>query len=79
MNEVLRQNNTSSQLFAEWQEHGSAVKSATSPMVKYAFASEAANHVRPTATILPNGRQLNHDNGSSGGHGNHSSLGSNGW
>jgi hypothetical protein len=66
VNEILRQYNTFSQLFAEYQEHGGAVNTATSPKVQYAFASGAANYVRPTATIYPNGRQLNYDYGSAG-------------
>jgi len=67
LNEVQFEYNTFGQLSTEYQEHGGAVNTSTSPKVQYAYANGSANHFRPTTMTYPNGQSLTFDYGSSGG------------
>jgi RHS repeat-associated protein len=57
------------QLKFEYQEHGGAVNTSTSPKVQYSYSemSSGANHSRLTAMTYPNSRVLTYDYGTSGG------------
>ena len=56
VNEVQNAYNDFSQLTAQYQAHGGAVNTGTSPKVQYAYANGSANHVRPVSVTYPNGR-----------------------
>jgi RHS repeat-associated protein len=63
VSQVQRSFNGLGQLTAEYQEHGGAVNTATSPSVQYGYTLMAggANHSRPTTLTYPNGRVLNYN------------------
>jgi RHS repeat-associated protein len=65
-NEVLFAYNAFGQITHDYQEHGGAVNTSTSPKVQFAYANGAAGHVRPTSVTYPNGRMLNFSYGDSG-------------
>ncbi len=71
VNEVSYTYNYLQQLTTEYQQHGGAVDTSTSPKVQYAYASGSANTVRPTSITYPGGasapRVVNYDYGTSGG------------
>jgi RHS repeat-associated protein len=50
--------NTFGQLITDYQEHGGAVNTSTSPKVQYGYANGSANTIRPTTLTYPNGRVL---------------------
>jgi RHS repeat-associated protein len=54
-NEVVRAYNDFNQLVTEWQEHGAAVNTTTSPKVEYSYENGSANTVRPTGMTYPDG------------------------
>ncbi len=56
--------NDFSQVTAEYQQHGDAVDTSTSPVVEYNYASGSANTIRRTKIIYPDGRQLVYNYGS---------------
>jgi RHS repeat-associated protein len=60
VNQVLRQYNGLGQLTAEYQSHGGAVDTASTPAVRYAYSMMAggANHSRLLSMTYPNGRVL---------------------
>jgi RHS repeat-associated protein len=57
VNQVERVYNGLGQLTAEYQEHGGAVNTSTTPVVQYAYSEMAggANHSRPTSVTYPDG------------------------
>ncbi|MBL8797111.1 MAG: hypothetical protein JNM56_24635 [Planctomycetia bacterium] len=63
VNQVLREFNGFGQLITEYQEHGSAVNTSTSPKVQYTYSemSGGASHSRLTSIIYPNGRVLSYN------------------
>jgi RHS repeat-associated protein len=65
VNEVQRTYNHFGQLTHEYQAHGGAVNTSTSPKCQYAYADGSANHVRPTSMTYPDGRVLNDNYGTS--------------
>ncbi len=69
VNQVQRAFNGLGQLTTEYQAHGAAVNTATTPKVQYAYAEMGggANQSRPTSMTYPNGRVLTDDYGTSGG------------
>ncbi len=67
VNDVLRLFNEFAQLSDEYQEHAGAVNTATSPSVGYQYADGSANTIRPTATIYPDGRDVNLSYGTAAG------------
>ena len=66
-NEVQFAYNDFGQVSTDYQEHGAAVNTSTSPKVQYAYATGSDNSIRPTALTYPDGRVLNYGYGSSGG------------
>jgi len=66
VNEVQHAYNSFGQPTTEYQEHGGAVNTGTSPKVQFAYANGSANHARRTSMTYPNGRVLNDNYGSSG-------------
>jgi RHS repeat-associated protein len=67
VNDVQFAYNDFSQLITDYQAHGGAVNTSTSPRVQYAYANGSANTVRPTTLTYPNARVLNYDYGTSSG------------
>ena len=63
VNEVQFDYNNFSQLTADHQSHSGAVVPGTTPQVQYAYASGAANHIRPTSITYPDGRVTDFDYG----------------
>jgi len=69
VNEVEFEYNEAALPVTEYQEHGAAVNSATSPNVQYAFdetvdaAGELTKGLRPTSVTYPNGRILRYEYG----------------
>jgi RHS repeat-associated protein len=63
VNQVQRAFNGLGQLITEWQEHGGAVNTSTSPKVQYAYSEMAsgANHSRLTSVTYPSGYVLTHN------------------
>jgi YD repeat-containing protein len=57
-NEVQNVYNSFAQLVTQYQEHGGAVNTGTSPKVEYAYADGSNNTIRPTSMTYPNGRVL---------------------
>ena len=57
------------QVIREFQEHGGAVNTMTSPRVEYAYANGTANTTRRVAMVYPDGRVLSYDYGTAGGQG----------
>lgn len=55
------------QVSRDYQEHGAAVNTSTSPKVEYGHASGGDNTIRPTSVTYPDGRVPDYDYGSSGG------------
>ncbi len=51
--------NAFQQLATQYQEHGGAVNTSTTPSVQYGYADGSANTVRPTSLTYPSGRVLN--------------------
>jgi RHS repeat-associated protein len=65
VNDVQRVYNNFGQLSNEYQAHGGAVNTSTSPQCQYAYADGSANHARLTSMTYPNGRVLNDNYGTS--------------
>jgi hypothetical protein len=61
VNEVQLAYNTFQQLTTEYQEHGGAVNTSTTPKVQYAYADGSANYTRLTKLTYPNGRILRYE------------------
>ncbi len=61
VNEVQNAYNDFSQLTAQYQAHGGAVNTSTSPNVQYAYADGSANHVRPVSVTYPGGRIVRYE------------------
>jgi YD repeat-containing protein len=63
VHQVRRAFNGLGQLVTEWQEHGGAVNTSTSPKVQYAYSEMVggANHSRPTSMTYPSGYVLTYD------------------
>jgi RHS repeat-associated protein len=57
-NEVQNVCNSFAQVVTQYQEHGGAVNTGTSPKVEYAYADGSNNTIRPTSMTYPNGRVL---------------------
>jgi RHS repeat-associated protein len=66
VNEVERKFNGFAQITHEYQSHSGAVNTSTTPYVEYSYANGAANHIRKTGMITPDGLSLTYDYGSSG-------------
>ena len=64
VNEVQFAYNDFGQITKDYQAHGGAVNTSTSPKVQYGYASGSANTVRPTTITYPNGRVITYDYGS---------------
>jgi len=60
VNQVQNVYNGFRQLVTQYQEHGGAVNTASTPAVLYSYADGSTNTIRPTALTYPNGRQLNY-------------------
>lgn len=67
VNEVENLYNSFSQLEKQYQAHGAAVNTSTTPKIQYAYADGADNHIRMTTLTYPDGRELNYDYGSTDG------------
>jgi RHS repeat-associated protein len=67
VNEAQFSYNDFGQLVTDYQEHGGAVNTSTSPKVQYGYAAGGDNTIRPTSTTYPDGRVLAYHYGSSGG------------
>ncbi len=65
-NEVQFSYNDFGQVNTDYQEHGAAVNTGTSPKVQYGYATGSDNTIRPTTLTYPDGRVLNYNYGSSG-------------
>jgi RHS repeat-associated protein len=59
--------NTFGQLITDYQEHGGAVNTSTTPKVQYGYANGSANTIRPTTLTYPNGRVLTYGYGTTNG------------
>ena len=62
VNQVQNVYNGLGQLTGQYQEHGGAVNTATSPEVEYAYTEMAGgqNHSRLVSMIYPNGRKIDY-------------------
>ena len=67
VNDVQFAYNDFSQLTTDYQAHGGAVNTSTTPKVQYSYASGADNTIRPTTLTYPDGRELNYNYGTSNG------------
>jgi len=67
VNEVQFSHNDSGQVTHDYQAHGGAVVTATSPKVQYAYADGSANAIRPTSLTYPDGRVVSYDYGTANG------------
>lgn len=67
VNEVQNAYNDFGQLTTQYQAHGGAVNTSTTPKVLYSYADGSANTIRPTLITYPNGRELTYNYGSSNG------------
>ncbi|MFO0935124.1 MAG: RHS repeat-associated core domain-containing protein [Gemmataceae bacterium] len=65
VNQVQRSFNGLGQMTTEWQAHGAAVNTSTSPKVQYAYSEMAGgtNHSRPASMTYPNGRVISFNYG----------------
>ncbi|WP_437191561.1 glycosyltransferase [Planctomicrobium sp. SH527] len=63
LNQVQKSYNDFQQLVTEYQSHGGAVNTSTTPKVEYTFANGSGNTIRPTAMVYPNDRTLAFDYG----------------
>jgi RHS repeat-associated protein len=61
VNEVQFAFNDFGQVTTDYQAHGGAVNTPTSPKVQYAYANGASNHVRREKVTYPNGRILRYE------------------
>ena len=61
VNEVTYQYNAFGQVITEYQEHGGAVNTSTTPCVQYEYADGSQGHIRPTAVVYPNGRTVTYN------------------
>ncbi len=59
VNQVQNEYNAFQQFATQYQEHGGAVNTSTTPSVQYGYADGSANTIRPTSLTYPNGRVLN--------------------
>ena len=67
VSQVQRAYNGLGQLTAEYQAHGAAVDTATTPKVQYAYSAlDASNRSRPVSVTYPNGRVVTSDYGTLG-------------
>ena len=66
VNDVQFAYNDFGQLVSDYQAHGGAVNTSTTPKSEYTYASGADNTIRPTALVYPNSRQLNYSYGTAG-------------
>ena len=66
VNDVQFAYNDFSQLTADYQAHGGAVNTSTTPKVQYAYANGSDNTIRPTTLTYPDGRVLTYDYGTAG-------------
>jgi len=53
VNDVQYTYNDFGQVITEFQQHGGAVNTSTSPKVQYAYANGSANHIRPLTIKYP--------------------------
>ncbi len=67
VNEVLFAYNDFSQLITDYQAHGGAVNTSSSPNVQYGYASGSDNTIRPTTLTYPDGRVLTYGYGTANG------------
>jgi len=67
VNEVLFQFNDFAQLTHDYQAHGGATNTSTTPKVQYGYADGSNNTIRPTTITYPNGRVITLDYGTTGG------------
>ena len=66
VNQVQNVYNDFGQLVTEYQDHGGVVNTSTSLKVGYSYADGSSGTIRMTKMTYPDGRELNHDYGSSG-------------
>ncbi|MEO8493493.1 MAG: RHS repeat-associated core domain-containing protein [Planctomycetota bacterium] len=64
VNEVQFAYNNFGQITHDYQAHGGAVNTSTTPKVQYGYANGSANTIRPTTLTYPNGRVITYDYGS---------------
>jgi RHS repeat-associated protein len=64
VNETQFTYNDFEQISADYQAHGGAVNTGTTPKVEYSYANGSANTIRQTAITYPNGRVITSDYGS---------------
>ncbi len=67
VNDVEFAYNDFSQLTQDYQAHGGAVNTSTSPKVQYGYANGSANTVRPSTLTYPDGRVISYSYGTSTG------------
>ncbi|PQO43816.1 RHS repeat domain-containing protein [Blastopirellula marina] len=67
MNEVQFAYNDFGQLVTDYQAHGSAVNTSTTPKVQDGYTDGSANTIRLTSMTYPNGRVLTYDYGAASG------------
>lgn len=67
LNEVQSVYNDFNQLATEYQAHGGAVNTSTTPKVRYGYANGSDNTIRQTLLAYPNGRELTYSYGTTGG------------
>ena len=67
VNETQFAYNDFGQLITDYQAHGGAVNTSTSPKVQYGYAAGSDNSVRPTSMTYPDGRVLTYDYGTASG------------
>ncbi len=58
VNDIQYGYNDFGQVTIEYQQHGSAVNTSTSPNVQYGYADGSDNHIRPTSLTYPNDRDV---------------------
>jgi len=66
-NEVLFTYNDFAQVKKDYQAHGAAVNTSTSPKVEYDYAAGGDNTIRPATLTYPDGSVPTYDYGSAGG------------
>jgi len=67
LNQVQKSYNDFQQLVTEYQSHGGAVNTMSTPKVQYTFADGSDNTIRPLGMVYPNGRELTFDYGNADG------------